>query len=234
MGIFTKGISLSALLSVSAIYAMAQANLAGVSGKVLSPEGQPLPSASVVVKNESTGFVAKTVTNAKGEFLLKELPLGTPYSITVDADGMTSQKQTGFALNQGDLLQVSFDMTPATEEGKTVEISAGSLRNKIENIGASTAVTAKDIAKLPVNGRNFTSLTDLSPLSTGSSLGGQLASGTNYTIDGMAARGTISGGQPTGAYAITMEAVREFQVVKNQYDLTYGNAGGVTISTVTN
>lgn len=211
----------------------AQTNLAGISGKVSGPGGALLSNATVTVKNESTGFMIKTTTNSKGAFLLKELPLGSPYSITVEALGMAPQKQTDFALNQGDLLQVAFVMEDKVHELNVVEIKSATTRNRIENIGSSTAVTAKDIAKLPVNGRNFTTLADLSPLSSGGSLNGQLASATNYTIDGMAARGTISGGQPTGAYSISLEAVREFQVVTNAYDVTYGNAGGGTISTVT-
>jgi hypothetical protein len=212
---------------------MAQTNLAGISGKVVTTDGKPVDRATVTIRNESTGFTARTVSNEKGLFLLKELPLGNPYSIMVESVGMATQTQTGYALNQGDLLKVSFQMAEKTDSLQAVVVKAASLRNKIENIGTATAVTAKDINRLPVNGRNFTTLSDLSPLSTGSSLGGQLASATNFTIDGMAARGTISGGQPTGAYAITMEAVREFQVVTNQYDVTYGNAGGGTISTVT-
>jgi hypothetical protein len=221
------------MLCLFSIYSMAQTNLAGISGKVNGSDGGPLPGAFILVRNESTGFEARAVSNDKGVFLLKELPLGTPYTITVEAMGMVAQKQTGYALSQGDLLQVGFKMTEKTTDLQTVVITTGSLKNKIENIGAATAVTAKDIAKLPVNGRNFTSLMDLSPLSSGTNLSGQLASATNFTIDGMSARGTISGGQPTGAYSITMEAVREFQVVTNQYDVTYGNAGGGTVSTVT-
>jgi hypothetical protein len=232
--IFLKGIGLAGLFNLLLITAsMAQTNLAGISGKVSSSGGAILSNATVTVKNESTGFQIKSTTNAKGTFLLKELPLGSPYSITVETIGMATQKQTGYALNQGDLLQVSFVMEEKLHELNVVQITAPTLRNRVENIGSSTAITARDIAKLPVNGRNFTSLVDLSPLSAGSSLGGQLASATNYTIDGMAARGTISGGQPTGAYSISLEAVREFQVITNQYDVTYGNAGGGTISTVT-
>lgn len=231
---FLKKLCLSGIfIALFVLNSMAQTNLAGISGKVTGPSGELLPNATITVKNESTGFSIKGTSTSKGTFLLKELPLGSPYTITVEVLGMTSQKQTGYALNQGDLLQVSFKMADKVNELNVVEVKAPTLRNKIENIGSSTAVTAKDIAKLPVNGRNFTSLADLSPLSAGSSLNGQLASATNYTIDGMSARGTISGGQPTGAYSISLEAVREFQVVTNQYDVTYGNAGGGTISTVT-
>ncbi|MDR6198012.1 carboxypeptidase regulatory-like domain-containing protein [Siphonobacter sp. SORGH_AS_0500] len=214
-------------------FSSAQTNLAGVAGKITTQDGKPLDKATVQIKNESTGFKTATISNEKGEFLMKELPLGSPYSVTVQYVGMATQTQTGFSLNQGDLLQLSFQLVEKTEQLQDVVISATSLGNKIENIGTATAVTAKDINRLPVNGRNFSTLSDLSPLSTGNSLGGQLGSATNYTIDGMAARGTIAGGQTAGAYSITMEAVREFQVVTNQYDVTYGNAGGGTISTVT-
>lgn len=233
MRTFTKLFLSLAFLCLFGQAASAQAILAGISGIVKDPTGDPLPGAAVSIRNESTGFTVKTISNADGAFLVKELPLGTPYSVTVEAMGFGAQRQTDFALNQGDLLQVSFNLANKSQELQDVVITVGSPRNKIENIGAATEISARDIAKLPVNGRNFTSLTDLSPLSTGTSLGGQLPSATNFTIDGMAARGTISGGQPTGAYSISMEAVREFQVVTNQYDVTYGNAGGGTISAVT-
>lgn len=120
---------------------------------------------------------------------------------------------------------------------EAVEVVANSLKNTIATTGAATSVTERDLAKLPVNGRNFTSLVDLSPLSTGSSLSGQLASSTNYTIDGMTAKNPTSGGSTTSRngvpYAISMEAIREFKVVTNQYDVTNGRAGGGTVSTVT-
>lgn len=233
MKMFTRFLAICTLLSVFSLHVMAQATLAGISGKVIDPQGVPVPGAAIGIKNESTGFTVNTVSNADGIFLLKELPLGNPYSVTVQAMGFTTQKQTDFTLNQGDLIAINFAMANQTNDLQDVVVTIGSHKNKIENIGSVTEITARDIERLPVNGRNFNSLTDLSPLSTGSSLGGQLASATNFTIDGMAARGTISGGQPTGAYSISMEAVREFQVVTNQYDVTYGNAGGGTVSAVT-
>ncbi|MDQ6481911.1 TonB-dependent receptor [Dyadobacter sp. LHD-138] len=49
----------------------------------------------------------------------------------------------------------------------------------------------------------------------------------------MSSRGTIAGGSTSGAYSISMEAIREFKVVTNEYDVTNGRAGGGTISTVT-
>lgn len=211
----------------------AQTTNAGFTGRVLNEQGSPVADATVVVKNESTGFRNTSKTNEKGEFLFKELPLGNPYTVNVSSVGYAEQIKPDYALNQGDQVVVNFTLKVASAQLEAVTVVSSSLKNRIKEIGASTLVSAKAIAKLPVNGRNFTSLIDLSPLSKGGNLSGQLASATNYTIDGMAARGTISGGQPSGAYSISMEAIREFQIVTNQYDVTYGAAGGGTVSTVT-
>ncbi|WP_031526557.1 TonB-dependent receptor [Dyadobacter crusticola] len=227
------GCMLLLALLTSSPKAQAQGNEATIIGRVTEVGASAIPGATVIVRNESTGFQAGTVTDANGDYIIKQLPLGSPYSITVSFVGFGEQRKTGYSLNQGDQLRLNFAMESAANELQAVDIKANSLRNTVVNLGASTPITAKDITKLPVNGRNFTSLIELSPLSNGNSLGGQLGSSTNYTIDGMTSRSTIAGGETGGAYAISMEAIREFKVVTNEYDVTLGRAGGGTISTVT-
>lgn len=222
-----------ALLFSAGLPLYGQGNEATITGKVTEVNAGPIIGATVLVRNESTGFQAGTVTDLNGDYIIKQLPLGSPYSITVSFIGYVEQKKTGYALNLGDQLRVNFNLQTSATELEAVEIVASSLKNTVPTLGASTPITARDIAKLPVNGRNFTSLIDLSPLSNGSSLGGQLQSSTNYTIDGMTSRGTIAGGGTSGAYSISMEAIREFKVVTNEYDVTMGRSGGGTISTVT-
>lgn len=215
---------------------MAQSTQASITGIITDEEKNSLPGATVTVKNESTGFTTGTTTGINGEYTLKQLPLGSPYSVTVTYIGFTDEKRTGYALNQGDILRVNVQLKTSAGALDEVVVNASALKNQVGNFGAATSVTARDIAKLPVNGRNFTSLIDLSPLSRGSSISGQLASSTNFTIDGMTAKNPTSGGTTNrngGPYAISMEAVREFNVVTNQYDVTYGRSGGGTISTVT-
>lgn len=228
---------LLSLLLVGADYMSAQDYRAIVKGVVTDEAGEGVIGATVMVKNESTGFSAGSVTNETGEYIVKQLPLGSPYSITVSYVGYGNQKKTGYTLNQGDVLRLDFQLKEESIVMEAVQVVANSLKNSIATTGAATSVTANDLNKLPVNGRNFTSLIDLSPLSTGSSLSGQLASSTNYTIDGMSAKGPTSGGSTTSRngvpYAISMEAIREFKVVTNEYDVTNGRAGGGTISTVT-
>lgn len=231
------GILLLLLCCFAHTQLFAQTTQASITGVVTDETKQLIPGASVLVRNESTGFSSRTVTNAKGEFSLKELPLGGPYTITISFVGYREQKRTGYSLNQGDLVKVNIEMRSSAVSMNEITVSGNALKNKTENFGAATTVTARDIARLPVNGRNFSSLIDLSPLSNGSNLAGQLGSSTNITIDGTSAKNpTSSSGTNTrigGPYALSMEAIREFKVVTNQYDVTFGRSGGGTISTVT-
>lgn len=215
----------------------AQTTQASISGRVFNDEKKPQPGATVSVRNESTGFNTATITGKAGEFTFKELPLGSPYTIDVTHAGFGEQKRTGYSLNQGDAIRVEINLQVQQTSLEVVQIVGSGLKNKIENIGAATTISSKDITQLPVNGRNFTTLMDLSPLTRGGNIAGQLGSSTNYTIDGMTAKNPTSAGSTTsrsGApYSISIEAVREFKVVTNQYDVTYGRAGGGTVSAVT-
>ncbi|HLO38630.1 MAG TPA: carboxypeptidase regulatory-like domain-containing protein, partial [Lacibacter sp.] len=204
-----------------------------ITGTIKDEQQKGIPGATVKVKNESTGFTAFAVTNTNGIYIFNELPLGSPYSVSVTAVGYGEQKQVDYALNLADQLQINFALQPNASQLKEVQVVANTLKRSIKTLGASTAITSKELTRLPVNGRNFTSLIDLSPVSNGSTLAGQLASSTNYTIDGMTARSTIAGGNSGGAYSISMEAIREFKVVTNEYDVTNGRSGGGSITTVT-
>ncbi|WP_114822578.1 TonB-dependent receptor [Chryseobacterium sp. KLBC 52] len=211
--------------------AYAQTTQASIVGKVTGPGSTAQEKVKVTIVNESTGFRTETETNSKGEYIFKEIPLGGPYTVIVNED-----KKEGYNVNFGDQVTVNMDLG----NEKTIEEVkiTGNLKNKIGNLGAATAISAKNISMLPVNGRNFTNLTELSPLSgKGGNLSGQLGSSTNFTIDGMTAKNPTSAGSTTsrsGApFSISIEAVREFKITTNQYDVTLGRSGGGTVSAVT-
>ncbi|MBC7566081.1 MAG: TonB-dependent receptor [Pedobacter sp.] len=216
---------------------LAQTTQASIVGVVSDETQKPIPGASVQVRNNSTGFTTRTSTDSKGGFLFKELPLGGPYSVKVIFIGYGEQTRTGYMLNLGDVVKVNVNMQEAAQNLQGVEVNASGLKNKVKTFGASTEISAKTMNQLPVNGRNFSNLMDLSPLSRGSGISGQLASSTNYTIDGMNAKNPTSAGSTTsrsGApYSISIEAVREFKVVTNQYDVTFGRSGGGSVTAVT-
>jgi hypothetical protein len=75
----TKVLRVTIMLLLSYWYhcqLIAQTTLASIPGKVLNNKQKTQPGASVTVRNESIGFAANSVTNAKGQFAVKELPLG--------------------------------------------------------------------------------------------------------------------------------------------------------------
>jgi hypothetical protein len=69
----------------------AQTTQASFTGKVADNDNKPLAGASVLVKNESTGFQTATISNTKGDYVFKELPLGGPYYILVTFTGFTEK-----------------------------------------------------------------------------------------------------------------------------------------------
>jgi hypothetical protein len=153
---------------------IAQTTQASIAGTVLDNEKKPQINASVTVRNESTGFTTKTLTNAQGQFTFKELPLGGPYTVSATFVGFGEQKVSGYTLNQGDAVKVDINMQAQENMLEVVQVVGSGLKNKIQNIGAATEITARTMTRLPVNGRNFTTLMDLSPLSRGGSISGQL------------------------------------------------------------
>jgi hypothetical protein len=218
-------------------WVLAQTTQASISGIVTDEQKKAIPGVSIQIRNNSTGFTTRTSTNAQGEYTFKELPLGGPYTVKAIYIGYAEQNRTGYMLNQGDAVRVAINMQETSQTLDAVQVTGSSLKNKVKNFGASTEISAKTMTQLPVNGRNFSNLMDLSPLSRGGGISGQLGSSTNYTIDGMGAKNPTSAGATTsrsGApYSISMEAVREFKVITNQYDVTFGRAGGGTVSAVT-
>ncbi|MCT2561075.1 TonB-dependent receptor [Chryseobacterium herbae] len=212
--------------------AYAQTTQASIVGRITGLGSTAQEKVKVTIVNESTGFRTETETNSKGEYIFKEIPLGGPYTVIVN-----EEKKEGYNVNFGD--QVTVNMSLGGDEKQIEEVVVtGNLKNKIGNLGAATAISAKNISMLPVNGRNFTNLTELSPLSgKGGNLSGQLGSSTNFTIDGMTAKNPTSAGSTTsrsGApFSISIEAVREFKITTNQYDVTLGRSGGGTVSAVT-
>ncbi|MBN1117226.1 MAG: TonB-dependent receptor [Bacteroidales bacterium] len=227
-------LTLFLLVTLSLAGVFGQGTNASVTGFVKDKNGESLIGATILIKNEATGFTSGTVAGTNGSYKFLQLPLGDNYSISCSFVGYGTQKLTGYALNQGDNLLIDFTLLEESESIEEVVVTANSLSSTIDKLGSSTSITAKDMATLPVNGRNFTSLMDLSPVSRGGNLLGQLYSSTNYTIDGMSNRSTVSSGTTNrGPYSISMEAIREFEVVTNDYDIVNGRSGGGIVSVVT-
>lgn len=222
------------LVTTISFNTMAQSTDASISGKVVDHNGDAIPGASVVVRNESNGFRAVVSTNKDGLYNLIQLPLGKPYTVTVSFIGYPKQSKSDFALNQGDNIVANFTMQESNTNLDDVVVSANSLTKRIDRLGSSTAITSQNIQQLPTQNRNFNNLSALAPTTNGTNISGQRASSTNYVIDGASARNNLtSGAIGSGPYSLSLEAIREFEVATNVYDVSRGREGGGTVSAVT-
>jgi len=225
---------LSLWLLFSSYSGFSQSTDATIEGRIVDEDGTTLPGVTVVVRNEATGFQATTVTSTDGLYRLRQLPLGKPYSVRVSYVGSATQVKNGLALNLGDQLRVDFRMQPEAVGLQEVVVRGNALNSRIDRLGSSTAITDQTIRQIPTLNRSFTNLVSLAPTSNGGSVGGQLPSSTNYLIDGVSARNNLtSGAVGNGPYSLSLEAIREFEVATNVYDVTQGRQGGGTVSAVT-
>ncbi len=182
------------LLIFTAPNTFSQSTDASISGNITGPDKKAVNGVTIAIKNESTGFVAQAVSNKDGRYIFRQLPLGSPYTVTVSAVAYTTQIKNNYSLNQGDLLVVDFILIPRTTSLQEVVVQANRLTSRIDRFGASTAISAKTIQQIPAQNRNFTNLAALAPTTNGGSVSGQRASSTNYVIDGMSARNNLTSG----------------------------------------
>lgn len=214
--------------------ALGQSTDASARGIVTNSGQQPLQGATVTVVNNSTGFRATVQTNAAGGYFFNQLPLGSPYSIEVSFTGYATQVKNNLTLNLGDQLLNDFSLAEANAQLAEVVITTGAASSRIDRFGASTAISSRTIQQIPAQNRNFNDLASLSPLANGANLGGQRFSSTNYLIDGVSARNNLTSGEiGRGPYSLSLEAIREFEVITNVYNVIQGRQGGGTISAVT-
>lgn len=223
-----------ALLFGSQVSVFAQSTDATIRGVVVDGAGDPMPGATVQVKNESTGFNAGTATSANGEFTFRQLPLGGPYSVSVSFVGFSEDVRSNIELSLGDRIDLEFSLREQSGMLDDVVVTAG-LQDRTARFGSTTEISSREISSMPVQDRNFTNLADLSPLKGRSgSIAGARRIGTNFTIDGMNACGNRTGGeQGRGPFSVSIEAIREFEVQSNNYDVTIGRQSGGGINAAT-
>jgi hypothetical protein len=210
----------------------AQATEASIRGTVRGADGEPVAGADIVLRNESTGFQTSTIAAANGEFAFNQLPLGGPYTVSVTMIGYREATETGVELSQGDRVVMHFDLVgeALALEGIQVVGTAGSFRSRDRRLSASTSVSQSDLRALPTADRTFSNLQQLSPLiGTGGNIFGQHGRNNSVMIDGVNAREAAFGGAGDSPYKLSMEALREFEVVTNSYDVTDGRGafGGI-------
>ncbi|MBI1722401.1 MAG: carboxypeptidase regulatory-like domain-containing protein, partial [Gemmatimonadetes bacterium] len=219
---------------------------ATIRGRLRGPDGNPVAGA-VAVTNTQTGVVRRTIAGDDGRYALFGLQVGGPYTVRAQAIGYRPQEKAGYELALGDVVQVDFALESAPVEVSEVSVTAEAVPVvDAQQAGRVDRVGLEQIQSLPTNGRNFSDFIALSPqvnTAVGDGSGGTLSIGggrrgaNNILIDGVGANGTFFGGEARGSdripFAYSIEAVREFQVETNAYDVTRGNYTGGLVNAVT-
>jgi len=127
-----------------------------IKGTVTDPAGAVVANASVTATNEATGVKFVTTTEADGNYIFQQLPVGT-YTIAVTAAGFKSFSGTGILLNIDQEYVESVKMAVGNSV-EIVSVQADAVQVNTTDMELSNVVNSEQIVELPLIGRNFTGL----------------------------------------------------------------------------
>src|SRR5437773_3374246 len=146
-------------VALLALPLVAQSPNGTVNGLVLDPSSQLIVGAEVIAVNDVTGVQYPTKTNNEGVYVLPNLPPG-PYRIQVSKVGFKTIIKPDITLNVQDALSINFTL-PVGATLETVTVHGGAPLVNTENAAVSTVVDRQFAENLPMNGRSFQTLIDL-------------------------------------------------------------------------
>lgn len=234
----------------------AQSSTATLSGTVLDEAGGVIPGVKLTLLNLSTALQRHATTDETGSYIVPLLPPGR-YNITAQRDGFTSVEVRNVVLNTGDQLALRIKLKVG-EIGESVIIVDGPSGIQ-QSAAMGTVVDRHFVENLPLNGRSFQSLFELTPgvvLTRTSfneqgqfSVNGQRANANYFMIDGVSANFGVSAGSAPGQAAggslpaltalgstnnlVSVDALEEFRVLTSAYAPEFGRTSGAQVSIIT-
>ena len=235
------------MASLSVAPVLAQNVTGSVSGTITDASGAVLPNAAVSVRNVDTGVATSTTANGDGVYSVRFLPIGR-YSVTISAAGFTQQTIPPFTLEINQTAKIDGKLSAGgSDTSIQVDTTAPILNTNDSSLGI--ALSTNEIANIPLNGRNFSSVTIFQPGAvvtdpqglTGTnaiersqqsngvaSINGNRNQANNYTLDG------ADQNEPQNnliAYNPAPDALDEVRVISANAPASYGNAnGGAVVS----
>lgn len=252
-----RGVCVLVLLCMSAV-SQAQAPTAVVNGQVRDASGAAIVGAMVELFNDATHVRYSTETNDEGIYSAPNLPPGT-YHIQVSKSGFKTVIHPDIVLNVQDARAIAFTL-PVGAISDTVTVEGGAPLINTESAAVSTVVDRQFAENLPMNGRSFQTLIQLTPgvvltaysnFDNGQfSVNGQRAAANYWMVDGVSANvgiGTSSfsaGNGLSGANAslsvlggtnslVSVDALQEFRIQTSTFAPEFGRTPGGQISIVT-
>ena len=229
------------LLLAPAIAAQTQITTGTIQGTVADANGAVIPGANVEIKNLDTNLSRTLTTDEGGRFVAPLLQPGN-YSVTVSKQGFTTAVLEKTALTVGQALNVPVQLK-ISEVAERVTITATPTVDTVKT-EVSTTLNETAVSTTPILGRKFEDLLTLTPgvsITQGPdgdeiNFSGQRGVFNNVSLDGGDYNNGFFGEQLGGQRAaidITLEAVKEFQVVASGASAEFGRTAGGVINVIT-
>jgi len=226
---------------------------ASIKGTVTDPSGAPLPSSAVSATDLETGATRSTVTDDSGRYLILALPVGQ-YEVRVTKPGFQDAIRTGIRLVIGQ--EAAVDLTlQVSSVNSEVRVTADAPIVSTTTKDISGLVGEQQVKDLPLNGRSFDLLMPLNPgvvnftwMKTGGTGISNSTTGNNFAVSGNRPQQNLfllNGIEYTGAAENNMQpggtsgmllgvdAVREFNVLRDSYGAEFGKRPGAQVVIVT-
>src|SRR5256886_4752141 len=231
--------------------AVAQETTGSLVGTVKDPNGAAVAGATVTITNSDTKLVVRTVTtNDAGEFSAPLLPVAF-YDITVEATAFKKNLDQRVKLNVNERRTVDV-VLQAGNITETVTVTSELLQVDTQSATASNVINGDQVVQLSLNNRNWAQLILLSP-GVSSNLQDQIYVGTTnpngvsnalqiavngvrpnsntYTVDG--ADTTDRGANLTVQTYPSVDAIREFSLLRSLYPAESGRSSGGQVNVIT-
>ncbi len=226
---------------------------ASLSGTVKDPTGAAVSAAAVTVTNADTGAVRTAETDGAGRYQVASLPVGK-YEVRAGKTGFSDQLRTGINLAVGQDATVDLSLTVG-QSTQIVTVNGDAALVDVTTSDISGLVDGQQIRDLPLNGRSFDELTTLNPgvvNFTWEKFGGigvsNSTAGNNFAVNGNRPQQNLfllNGVEFTGAAENNMQpggtsqqllgvdAVLEFNLLRDSYGAEYGKRPGGQVVIVT-
>jgi Carboxypeptidase regulatory-like domain/TonB dependent receptor len=254
---FPYVVLLSACALTLVLPVLAQSPNGVLNGIVVDASNSAIVGADVIAQHDTTGVQYSTKTNGEGIYVLPNLPPGT-YRLQVSKFGFKTILKPDIVVHVQDALALNFTL-PVGTIAEVVTVTGGAPLLNTENGAVSTVVDREFAENLPMNGRSFQSLIELTPgvvlvpsvPEDGGqfSINGQRANANYWMVDGVSANvgsGTSSGsasgvGGSVGSFSVlggtnslvSVDALQEFRIQTSTFAPEFGRTPGGQISIAT-
>jgi hypothetical protein len=221
-----------------------------ITGLVLDPDARVIVGAQITIVNDATGVQYSGRTNNEGIYAVPNLPPGT-YRLQVSKIGFKTLIKPDIVLNVQDAVAINFTL-PIGAASETVTVEAGAPLVNTQSGSVSTVIDRNFVESLPLNGRSFNTLLELTPgvviapansASQGQfSIAGQRTTANNFLVDGVSAnfgvspffgQGTSGSGSAQAFSAlggtsslVSVEALQEFRIETSSFAPEFGRSPG--------